>query len=190
MTHVQRAFITTTISEKGISEEVELAPFEDPSDTTLQRIIDEMGVAFYESLPVLDLGETDGRTGYIDFIEEGDMSHPIMKGADRHGRPFIAFRLQYTTRRGKTHTGVETIFRRYTDGPVWVSGGNGRFGDSLCISAMSDEDIAYMGRLVRGEDIGKRSNVNTKYSEVPEHARNVKTDGDYLVYESGEIQIR
>ena len=193
MTHAKRAIITTTIVGNTVTVETEEFPFDDPSDSTMAKIVNEIGQPVYDTLPILDLGDQMGHTGYLDFLEPSDMTHPVMKGTDIHGRPFIAVRLVYTNRRGKTRTGVETLFRRYTDGPVWVSGGAGVCGSFFCISAMTDDDIKYFGRVFRGEDAGIRDiTYPGEYYEVPEGARNVKKieDEGYVVYETGTLKVR
>ena len=94
---------------------------EDRSDTTMPKLIEALGgEAAFEALPVLDLNNCTARgggTGYIDFVRADDMSASIMRGEDKHGRPFVTFRLSV----GEV-TYVETLFRRYTTGPSWASG--------------------------------------------------------------------
>lgn len=124
----------------------------DGSDTTMPLVIEALGgPGAYDALPTLDLGGREGPTGYIDFVRPSDLSSPVMKGTDTHGRPFISLLLEYTNRHGEVSTCVETIFRRYVTGSVWVSGGVGAGGDLLVRAHLTSDDVRYIGRVVRGE---------------------------------------
>lgn len=70
----------------------------------------------YDALPVLDLGEREGKTLYIDFIKEYEMTAPIMKFEDKFGRKGIAVR---------TEEGVQTFFHRYKQEATWSDAGRG-----------------------------------------------------------------
>ncbi|QLH36215.1 MAG: hypothetical protein HWD61_08810 [Parachlamydiaceae bacterium] len=71
-------------------------------------------------MPILDLGNRKGATGYIDFLSPKELNYPLMKGVDCHQRPFIACKLLNT--RGESF--VVTLFQRYTDSDAWTWGGN------------------------------------------------------------------
>jgi hypothetical protein len=102
---------------------------DDRSDTIMPKLIEALGgEAAFEALPVLDLNNCTARgggTGYIDFVRADDMSASIMRGEDEHGRPFVAFRIS-VEEEDYEYTIVETLFRRYTVGPTWVSGTLGK----------------------------------------------------------------
>jgi hypothetical protein len=119
-------------------------PRDDETDTTMPKLIEALGgQAAFEALPVLDLGTcaaSGGGTGYIDFVRADDMSAPIMRGEDEAGRPFVAFRIE-SARRGGPY--VETLFRRYTAGPVWTSGG----GRELCTCTVDDDVLSVIADL-------------------------------------------
>ena len=130
-------------------------PTPDQDDETFQSLREIFGQERWAALPVLDLTKCSGRhggTGYIDFVRPEDMSAPLMRGTDEHGRPFLAVRAKFTFPNGRVETRVETLFRRYTTGHVWTSGGD----RNLVSSAMTNEDIEYFGRLVSGEKCGVR----------------------------------
>ncbi len=46
----------------------------------------------FEKLPILNIGDRKGKTGYIDFIEPGEMTAPIMRGKDCFDREFFLIR--------------------------------------------------------------------------------------------------
>lgn len=76
-----------------------------------------------EQLPVLVLPEKAyGVTGYIDGLQAEDMPGSMVKGTDRHGRPFLAIR--YTVANGPPK--VETIFQRYVENSNVVTSGGPR----------------------------------------------------------------
>jgi hypothetical protein len=65
--------------------------------------------------PILDVGETIGSTGYIDYIRFNDLTAPIMKGYDKYERPFFVIRAIITKSDGSTLKTMETFFQRYSD---------------------------------------------------------------------------
>ena len=128
------------------------------ADTTQPKLIEALGgQSAFEALPVLDLSvcaASGGGTGYIDFVRLDDMTAPIMRGEDDHGRPFLAFRLSKTeVDYGSPNypndtvekTFVETLFRRYTTGPVWTSGG----ASTLCQQTVNDDVLCSVEALIR-----------------------------------------
>lgn len=81
------------------------------------------GRASFEKLPVLDIGERMGDTGYIDFINPGEMKAPIMRGRDMNGREFFTLRVQQTLANGRVWEMCQTFFQRYTHLANWSDGG-------------------------------------------------------------------
>jgi hypothetical protein len=82
-----------------------------------------------EDYPTLDLGAKCGNTGYIDFIQSADMTHPIMSGIDICGRQFIAikciveFKKSEDSDEKNSYEMVGTFFQRYSDNSsVWAYG--------------------------------------------------------------------
>jgi len=75
------------------------------------------------ALPILDIGDRTGGTGYIDFLEAEDLSAPIMKGVDAHCRSFIAIKVFDSS---SNRQEVLTLFqRRASANSSWVSGSRG-----------------------------------------------------------------
>jgi hypothetical protein len=191
--HITRNIVTTTIEKNQVTVETTPAPLSDTTDTTFPKIVAALGgdVAFAE-LPTLNIGDGEGRTGYIDFLGPEDMRAPIMKGTDCHGRPFVAFRIQiessitltdteeidrhikWAKRRGETtvtqnEDGTTTIDLTYafveTVFRRYITGSvwTSGGGSTLCVSAMTGGDLCYVARLVKGEEVGIR-----EYEWVPE----------------------
>ena len=140
--HVRPNVITTCVQPDGITTFATPYRIEE-TDKTLPKLIKALGGQdAFEALPVLDLGACTakgGDTGYIDFVRSDDMTAPIMRGEDEHGRPFVAFRIK-TERRAEA---VETLFRRYTKGNVWTSGGS----NALCCNAVDEEVLTKVKTL-------------------------------------------
>jgi hypothetical protein len=93
--HTSRNFISYAIDKgKVTSTEVTPAPL-DEGDSTLPKVIAALGgSAAFEALPILDLGQRSGHSGYLDFLTAEDLSAPVMKGIDCSGRPFVALRME------------------------------------------------------------------------------------------------
>lgn len=116
----------------------------------MNEIINALGgQEAYDALPVLDLGNRRGGTDYIDFLRGDDLTAPIMKGVDCFRRPFVSFRYAYAEDDYKTQY-VETFFQRYTDGTLWVPGGNGELSMGTNIVSSNDAKMQVLyGRLKR-----------------------------------------
>ena len=130
-------------------------------------------------LPVLDLGQRMGHTGYLDFLTPKDLSAPIMRGIDSLGRPFIA--ICYRTRE---RVSVECLFQRYTDDPkTWTAGHHRdysgheidmrasriRSGTPLCAFQMDR-----LRRLVRSEPVAHHQmlGISLSFSDLShDHAK-------------------
>lgn len=70
------------------------------------------GSKAFELLPILDIGERFGYTGYIDFLTPTDLTAPIMKGIDAVSRPFVTMKIR---RKSDGTVAVLTTFKRYRD---------------------------------------------------------------------------
>ena len=66
--------------------------------------------------------EFTGWTGYIDSVHARDVSRPVMWGIDDCKRPFVTIRTRVND---APDLGVETFFKRYSDGNRWASGCHG-----------------------------------------------------------------
>jgi len=111
--------VTRNIVEySGEVKKVVPLPIKD-EDTMFPRVKEALGgEAAWEQLPVLKKCPV-GPTGYLDKLVPADLSDITMRGEDEYGRPFVAFIVG-------DH--VETIFRRYKTGSVWVPAGAGNVG--------------------------------------------------------------
>lgn len=82
------------------------------------------GEELFNLIPNLDLGGRMGDTGYIDFLQPDELVHPVMKGVDKFGRPFIALKLEVLAEGNEDaeEAGEEVLvlFQRYTEGGKWT----------------------------------------------------------------------
>ena len=60
--------------------------------------------------PILDIGDREGHTEYLDFINVNELKYPIMKGYDCNFRMFIIIKVIIS---GKMY--AQIFFRRYID---------------------------------------------------------------------------
>jgi hypothetical protein len=74
--------------------------------------------------PILDIGNREGRTGYIDFIKIDEFNEPFNKGFDKFGRKFISFRVDMEYPDGTIMETFTTLFQRHTDTEsLWMVAG-------------------------------------------------------------------
>ena len=121
-------------------------------------------------VPILDIGLAGGHTDYIDFIKPDEITHRVMKGIDRHSRPFLVIKAT-----GKLDTGDEiplfqTFFQRYTDiSYLWMGCGN--YGKQLfdTCGGMKKHHFDALTKLINGETISAKEFTrpdNLKMSEI------------------------
>ncbi len=72
----------------------------------------------FEEIPVLDIGDREGDTGYIDFIEVAEMEDVVMRGVDKYNRPFIAMKIFQDHHVDEAM--VLVLFQRYATGSEWT----------------------------------------------------------------------
>jgi hypothetical protein len=111
------------------------------------------------NVPRLNIRDRKGVTGYIDFINNSDMTNPIMIGYDYVGRQFISFKLAVYDKDMQYLTDVTgTIFERYSD-----SSNNLAYGTSYIINPdnMSEYHLWYDSRIrdYDMENLFKRINL-------------------------------
>lgn len=69
-----------------------------------------------DNIPILDIGNRQGSTDYIDFIRDHELTSPIMRGVDIFKRRFIILRMFIN---GKKFT--QTFFQRYSNNEkLWM----------------------------------------------------------------------
>jgi len=68
--------------------------------------------------PILDIGNRQGTTGYIDFIKPSElMNHSIMKGIDNMNRRFLVCKSETVVNRRNVQM-FTTFFQRYSNNPT------------------------------------------------------------------------
>jgi hypothetical protein len=83
-------------------------------------ISEYMARIMLEDYPILDIGNKNGSTGYLDFIQNHDVSNSVTKGKDKYNRPFFVIRALITRSDNSTESTLETFFQRYTnDDSLW-----------------------------------------------------------------------
>ena len=109
-----------------------------------------IGIDKFMTIPILNLADRQGHTGYIDFVRNKEMTSPLMKGIDCYSRPFLA--IKYVDRKcDEVRTLV--IFHRYTNEEAMAVG--------TCYAApcfnharLWGDDINYLERLLLHKPCG------------------------------------
>ena len=79
------------------------------------------------SLPQLNIGNRQGNTGYIDFIEIEELTSPRMGGRDSCGRHFLVAKGKTMLADGSSIPFFQTFFQRYTGEYILWVGCDGLF---------------------------------------------------------------
>ena len=99
-----------------------------------------------QNTPVLDIGERQGVTGYIDFISWKEVKHPIMIGRDTNGRRFIVIKMILNNQKI-----MQTYFQRYTNSEnLWM--GCGCYTRNLFYTSggINAEQIELVRQIIKG----------------------------------------
>lgn len=115
--------------------------------------------------PILDIGQRQGNTYYIDFIKFEEVTSPIMKGIDKFSRPFIVIKVNGKLTDGSNIQLFQTFFQRYTDENLWM--GCGHYGLNLITTygGMKSDQFKLIIDLINGkvcqiEDINTQELIN------------------------------
>jgi hypothetical protein len=81
--------------------------------TNLESFYDELDI------PILDIGDRQGDTDYIDFLTLNEVTEPVMKGTDKFSRKFIVVKFMINEEKL-----MQTFFQRYTNGSLWMACGH------------------------------------------------------------------
>ncbi len=90
----------------------------------------------WDNLPTLDLGQRQGATDYIDFVDVSEMTAPVMKFVDKFarrglllclrgsgwGRPYLSADKTLRQIWDQPQYFTLALFQRYTDGSQWSFG--------------------------------------------------------------------
>lgn len=115
--------------------------------------------------PKLNVGNRKGVTDYIDYIEVGELTSPIMKGVDCYKRPFVVLKCTVD----KDVYG-QTFFQRYTnDSNLWM--GCSLYG--VCsfmstIGGMTKHQALLLQNIIDGNSITLDENHKLTFSNETE----------------------
>jgi hypothetical protein len=135
------------------SKEVELNRQQALEKANSLRLMQEAvgGVDTFNQYPVLDIGSRTGATGHLDFLQPQDLTHPVMRGVDAVGRPFISLKLRSGQSGDHNAESVVTLFQRYRDSGLWVYGAaHGR--DVFDNRVIKDAERAEIRQIVVSRD--------------------------------------
>lgn len=75
------------------------------------------GEEAFQALPELDL--SDRSWWLLDFVRPWNLSHSVMRGVERTGRPCISLKLRANSPNAPQEPFAVTFFQRYTQGGTW-----------------------------------------------------------------------
>jgi hypothetical protein len=119
---------------------------------------------FQIDCPILDIGERQGATGYIDFIQPKECL-PMMKGRDRYGRPFIVFKSRLTMGNKGPIECFTTFFKRYKEESNMIYHTAGHYGRLL----FATEGGTTLRQLRTLYDLLSKGTVEMTYQELREN---------------------
>ena len=102
------------------------------------------------NVPILDIGDRQGNTDYIDFIEEDEMGdNNIMKGVDKFNREFLVIRVKCNEKKY-----FQTFFKRYSsDKSIWMGCSKFRSDFMITIGGMNDNQFNFLNSLIKNGEI-------------------------------------
>ena len=142
---------------------------------------------FQIDCPILDIGERQGATGYIDFIQPEELgSLSIMKGRDYYGRPFIVFKSSLIMSRDTSPIECfTTVFKRYTERSNMIYHTAGHYGRLL----FATEGGMTLRQLHTLYDLLSNKTVEMTYQELREN-RICQFRDDFLPLNKDELYTR
>ena len=112
---------------------------------------------FYNKITnILDIGNREGITDYIDFINENEITHNLMKGVDVCNRKFIVMKVGIMDpETGKLKRFQQVFFQRYSgDYYHWMSARIiGQFEFMHSYGGMREEQYKMLNDLVNGKTL-------------------------------------
>ena len=107
-----------------------------------------------KSIPLFDIKERMGSTDYIDIINWGEITEPIMKGIDKFKRHFFVIKMKIGN-----DLVMETYFQRYTYGKNWQSCGHAT-RTFMCTGGneLNIEQINLLKKVIKGETVKVEKN--------------------------------
>jgi hypothetical protein len=137
------------------------------------------------AIPVLEIGDRKGGTGYIDFLRWSEVTGPKMRGTDCYGRPFLVVKFAVLDRETETEVDrvyMETFFQRYSNSrTVWQGAGHATPQLIYTMGGMEHEQFAFVNRILEGEtvkisedlrsstDAGQKCRMMTQEESVKSH---------------------
>ena len=112
-----------------------------------------------DNIPVLNIGNRQGSTDYIDFITDDEVTSPIMTGVDMFNRRFIVIKAEIE---GINRKFMQTFFQRYTNGDMWISDFRNNFIET--VGGLTEDQILLIQDLLDGEEVVIEEKHNPIYN--------------------------
>ena len=108
----------------------------------------------FKQFPVIDVGQRNGPTDYIDYLSWNEIKYPVMVGADKFKRHFMVVKMTVDDKKV-----MQTFFQRYTNGVMWMPCGHAT--DLLLNVTPMKKDFNLIKDIIEGKkiklDINKHS---------------------------------
>lgn len=119
-----------------------------------EDINNRMANIMNKNFPILEIGNCNGSTDYLDFITFNDLYAPVMKGCDQYKRPFFVISAVITKSDGSTVRTQETFFQRYRD-IKYIWHGCGHYGPYFLstIGGMTIKQINFIENLLENNKV-------------------------------------
>lgn len=112
----------------------------------------------FAQFPVIDVGNRNGKTDYIDYLSWDEVKHPVMVGTDKFKRNFMVVKMTVDDTKI-----MQTFFQRYTNGSVWMPCGHAT-ELLLNVRLMTKKDFNLIKNIIEG------NNVKLDINEHPYHS--------------------
>ncbi len=114
---------------------------------TVSKVINKI---FEKNLPILNIGDRMGVTGYLDFIKGEEITSPVMKGRDIYGRKFFVIKVIINN-----IICMQTFFQRYNDiVELWMGASVGGYNSLLeTVGGMKYCQVELLKDIIEGKKV-------------------------------------
>ncbi|VVU95382.1 hypothetical protein CPAV1605_1133 [seawater metagenome] len=109
---------------------------------------------------ILDLGNRNGPTDYIDYLSWEEVTQPIMVGRDLFNRAFVVVKMMINDK----YPIMQTFFQRYTNGNLWMGCGHAKAKLIDTGGGMNNIQIKLIADIISGKEVELKDDHKLEYS--------------------------